>query len=142
MIVSIKTKRLQSGFSLIELMIAVGVIGVLAAIAIPSYTQYAIRSSRQAAQSELVILASIQEKIYLNSNAYASNVIAPYSGSFSGGLGVTSGKSRDGKYMFSVTVSSATYTLIATPTIGSSQSEDGTISIDAAENKIWGNKTW
>jgi type IV pilus assembly protein PilE len=136
------SKGRQSGFTLIELMITVAVIGILAAIAVPSYAQYTIRSSRQAVQSELVVMASMQEKIYLNSNAFASSVTTAYNGSSTGGLGVPNGRSRDGKYTFSVTVASATYTLTATPVVGSSQSADGALTINAAENRTWGSKTW
>ena len=142
MTAAFKARRRESGFTLIELMITVAVIGILAAIAIPSYAQYTIRSSRQAVQSELAVMASIQEKIYLNSNAYASSITTAYNGSSTGGLGVTSGKSRDGKYTFSVTVASATYTLTATPVVGSSQGADGALTINAAENRTWGSKTW
>ena len=139
----IKARGREGGFTLIELMITVAVIGILAAIAVPSYARYTIRSSRQAVQSELVVLASIQEKIYLNSNAYASSVTTAYNGgSSTGGLGVPTGKSRDGKYTFSVTAASATYTLTATPVVGSSQSADGALTINAAENRTWGSETW
>ena len=137
-----KARAREGGFTLIEVMITVAVIGILAAIAVPSYSRYTIRSSRQAVQSELVVLASIQEKIYLNSNAYASSVTTAYNGSSTGGLGVPAGKSRDGKYTFSVTAASATYTLTATPVVGSSQSADGALTINAAENRTWGTVTW
>ena len=137
-----KARGREGGFTLIEVMITVAVIGILAAIAVPSYSRYTIRSSRQAVQSELVVLASIQEKIYLNSNAYASSVTTAYNGSSTGGLGVPAGKSRDGKYTFSVTAASATYTLTATPVVGSSQSADGALTINAAENRTWGTVTW
>ncbi|MDP3138427.1 MAG: type IV pilin protein, partial [Burkholderiaceae bacterium] len=128
--------------TLIELMVAVAIIAILAAIAIPSYIQYTIRSSRQAAQSELVVMASIQEKIFLNSNAYASTVNTAYDGSATGGLGVLSGTSRDGNYTFSVTSSGAAYTLTATPVAGSRQGDDGVLTIDSAERKTWGTRSW
>ena len=137
-----KTSSSQGGFTLIELMITVAVVAILAAVAIPSYSQYAIRSSRQAVQSELMVMASIQEKIYLNSNAYASNITTSYNGSSTGGLGVATGKSRDGKYTLSVAVASATYTITATPVAGSSQGADGALSINAAETRTWGSATW
>ena len=130
----------QIGFTLIELMITTAVIAILAAIAIPSYTQYIVLSSRQAAQSEMVDLSSLQEKIYLNANAYSSSVIRPYDGSNNGGLGITTGRSRDNKYTFSVTTASGTYTLTATPLPTSSQKSDGNLTLDAIGNKTWGSK--
>jgi type IV pilus assembly protein PilE len=132
----------QIGFTLIELLITVALIGVLAAIAMPSYTQYIVRSSRQAAQSQLVELSGIQEKIFLNSNAYASSITAAYNGSSTGGLGVATGKSSDRKYTFSVTTSSANYTLTATPVAGSSQRTDGILTINSTGNRTWGSATW
>ena len=137
-----KERGRQAGFTLIELMVTVAIIAILAAIAMPSYVQYTIRSSRQAVQSELSAMASIQEKIFLNSNAYASTVSTAYNGSSTGGLGVLSGMSRDGRYTFSVAVSGAAYTLTATPVADSRQSEDGNLTIDPSERKTWGSKTW
>ena len=64
------------GFTLIELIITVAIIGILTAVAYPSYRNYTIRSSRSAAQTELMQLANQQEKIYLNSNGYAVSITA------------------------------------------------------------------
>ena len=73
------------GFTLIELMIAAAVIGILLAIAVPNYQDYIRKASRSAAQSELIELAAMQEKIFLNSSAYALNVTTAYNGSSTGG---------------------------------------------------------
>lgn len=138
-------KRIDSqGFTLIELMIVIAIMSVLVAVALPSYRNYFIKSSRSAAQTELLDLASIQEKIYLNSNSYSPSVIAAYSGTSAGGLGRTSGQTKDGKYAITldITVPSQTFVLTATPVSESTQVGDGNISISQAGNKLWNGAAW
>ena len=142
------------GYTLIELMIALAVVAILVRIAFPSYQAYVVRSSRQAAQSELVALANTQEKIYLNSNAYTASVTGAYTGQSGGGLGVPTlsgsappddpGKSKDGRYKYSVSVnaSATTFTLTATPVPGTPQASDGTLTITETGQRTWGSKTW
>ena len=138
-----KPNRIK-GFTLIELMITVAIIGILASVALPSYRNYIIKSSRTAAQTELIGLASIQEKIYLNSNAYTANVTTAYSGTSTGGLGRTSGQTTDAKYNLSITSASPfqTFTITATPVASSSQNGDGNLSIGQNGIRLWGTANW
>ena len=69
------TKHKQRGMTLIELVVVIMIVGVLAAIAVPSYRSYVIRSQRADAKDALLALASQQEKYYLQCNSYA-DVIA------------------------------------------------------------------
>lgn len=63
-----------NGFTLIELMIVVAVIGILAAIAYPNYVDY-VRSARRAEAKSLVLRAANQEeKIYTQTNAYVGGM--------------------------------------------------------------------
>lgn len=128
----------SKGFSLIELLIAMAVVGILSAIAYPSYVQYVVRGSRAAAQIEIQELSSMQEKIYLNANAYSANISAAYAGTASGGLGKTSGKTDDSKYTLSVVSTGQSYTITATPVAGTAQASDGSFSISSDGSKTCG----
>jgi type IV pilus assembly protein PilE len=133
------------GFTLIELMIAIAIIGILSAIAYPSYRNYVIRGSRSAAQTQLLQLANVQEKIYLNSNSYAVSITAAYNGTSAGGLGYTTGQTRDGRYNLSINPTVAptqSYTITATPVAGSTQASDGNLTIASDGTRTWGATTW
>ncbi len=135
------TNRMR-GFTLIELMVTVAIVGILAAIAVPNYSAYVVKSSRSAAQTELLQLASLQEKIYLNSNAYSASVTAAYTGNATGGLGNTAGTTSDGKYTLSVNAPGQTYTITATPVAGKGQVGDGNLSISENGKRLWGTANW
>lgn len=62
-----------NGFSLIELMIVVAIMGVLVAIAIPAYTDSIRQSNRAEAKGELVQVASEQERFFSSNNTYSTD---------------------------------------------------------------------
>ena len=61
----------QRGFTLIELMVVIAIVGVLAAVAYPSYSDYVTRSKRATAKSILVMLADRQEQFFIDNKRYA-----------------------------------------------------------------------
>lgn len=67
-----KPKQLSKGFTLIELMIVVAVIGILAAIALPSYADYVTRSRLTDGQKILSTYALAMEQYFQNNNNYGS----------------------------------------------------------------------
>ncbi|MBL8472447.1 MAG: prepilin-type N-terminal cleavage/methylation domain-containing protein [Rhodocyclaceae bacterium] len=78
------------GFTLIELMITVAVVAILAAIAIPNYSEYIKRARRSSAQQYLSDLAQQQEQYLTNARAYAICVGTTCSDS-SAGVGSAAG---------------------------------------------------
>lgn len=101
-------RRASLGFTLIELMIVVAVIGILSAIAYPSYLEYVRRGHRAEARTGLLEAAQWLERAATAQGTY------PLTAQFPTGLTQVPGR----RYVISLNSDGATYTLTATPQRG------------------------
>ena len=95
------------GFTLIEVLIVVAIVGILASIAYPSYVDNVARSNRSEGQRELLRIANLQEQYYVDNRVYASDMTKL-------NLGADPFITESGHYSIDATVSGATFSLTAT----------------------------
>jgi type IV pilus assembly protein PilE len=112
---SMLTAKNHEGFTLIELMIAIAVLGILLAIAIPSYFQYIREARRAEAQSDMLQIRLGMEKWRANHNSYSSTL---------SNAGFTDSNDY---YNYDIPTATATaFTIRATAVTGKSQVNDVT----------------
>lgn len=131
-------KKSLKGFTLIELMIVVAVLGILSAIATPSYVEYVRKGKRADAKIELLRLAQMQESFFVQNLTYAKSLKTETDGSGLG-LGTTATiDTEQGEYKIGIAAldsgggtctglpadACTAYTLTATPVSGKSQATD------------------
>lgn len=116
-----------AGITLVELMIVVGIVALLALMAIPNYTQYGRKAQRTEAQRMLMNWGNLQEVWRASNPTYAgtANIPAP----------------THGKYTFAVTATQSTYLLTATARGDQLKDKQGNtlctpMTLDAAGEKL------
>ena len=93
------------GFSLIELMIAVAIVGILASVAYPAYQEYGVRANRSEGRNALLDAATRLERHYSDNNQYDTLANANIATDSEGGL-----------YLITLNLTGTqSYTLTATP---------------------------
>lgn len=100
----------QYGITLIELMIAVAIVGILTMIAYPSYQAYVLHSHRSEAQAALTHLANLEEQYFMDNNTYGSLYQI---GAISSSTG-TSYTTENSYYSVTLDHTTSTFTLKAT----------------------------
>ena len=108
------------GFSLIEVLVVVAIVGILASIAYPSYTEHVLKTRRTEAKTELLNMASKMERFYANRSTYvgADAQFSP-------------GNTEHGFYSLSITETATNYTLSAAPANAQTNDECGTLTLNS-----------
>lgn len=99
----------SQGFTLIELMIAVAIVGILSAVAVPAYSDFMKKSRRSDAVSALLALQMAEEKVKARTGSYEA---------------FADSTSELGYYTLSVTAAANTFTITADPVSGGKQDGD------------------
>lgn len=116
----------MSGFTLIELMIAVVVVAILAVVALPSYAEFIKRGTRADAQAFLMEISLRQQQRLVDRREYASTIAD---------LGLALPRSLTGKYAVSMSAPAAvppTFTVSAAPQGAQTTERCGTLTLDSA----------
>ena len=129
---SSKAVSKQHGFTLIEMMIVVAIIGILAAIAYPNYQRYVIKTKRVDMMSEMQNIATQIESRKLAQGTYSNNLITGLGGNFP----------RQGPMLYTITFTpdplTSEWRIIAKPNPNSQMASDGILSLNYQNNKCRG----
>lgn len=123
------SKFRSRGFTLIELMITVAVIGILAAVAYPAYLDQVRKARRAQAQATLLNISARQQQMLLDTRSYATSTAA---------LNVSVPNNVQQTYTISLTVGTATvptFTATATPLGSQTADKCGNLSINQMGSK-------
>jgi type IV pilus assembly protein PilE len=131
----------QKGFSLIELMVAVAIIGILTSIAYPTYQGFIVSTNRGAAQADLMSLAAAMERHKAASFSYKA---AADSAADTGKPGIFHQHSPSAelyanrKYdLYISEASGSAYLLEAKPVTGTPQAGDGNVAFYSDGRRAW-----
>ena len=131
----------QHGFTLVEIMIAVVVVAILAAIAIPSYERYQIKVNRVAAQSEMIEMGSVLQQYLITHRSY---VKAPNTFVSLADLNLATQLPRHEQqalYEVDLKATASTWQLTATPIAKTRQENNGILVLNSKGYRCWEEKS-
>lgn len=102
------------GFTLIEVMITVAIVGILAAVALPSYNQYIARGKRAEARAAVLQAEAWLERFYTENNAYTDNAARNDNTRFRATFNNIPATGTT-NYTFAPVFTATTYSVVATP---------------------------
>lgn len=118
--------RRQAGFTLLEVLVACAIVGILTAIALPSYGTYVKKGKRGAAQATMMDIANREEQFLIANRNYGDK-----NALMAGGFGLPANVAAS--YTWDVTLASGTVPgYIITFTAINSQTSDGNLTLDSA----------
>jgi type IV pilus assembly protein PilE len=123
----------NSGFTLVELMITVAIVGILAAIAFPAYRGYAVKTRRVDAQRCLLVATQQMERYFVANNSYVGAAV--------GGAPIVTNCPDTGTAYYTLSFPAAAtataFTLRATPVATAGNRSDGYLEFTSDGAKRW-----